>query len=71
LYQQKQITMENFIITQKAFNNISKRIEELTALRPYTFGYAHGDLINTIKALETKLDEISMELTTERYATQY
>ena len=57
--------------TQKAFNNIQTRIEELTALRSYTFGFAHGDLLNKIKVLETKLAEIAMELTAERYATQY
>jgi hypothetical protein len=57
--------------TQKAFNNIQTRIEELTTLRPYTFGLAHGDLLSTIKVLETKLAEIAMELTAERYATQY
>jgi len=57
--------------TQKAFNNIQARIEELTALRPYTFGFAHGDLLSTIKVLETKLAEIAIELTVERYATQY
>ena len=45
---------------QKAFNNIQSRIEELTALRPYTYGYAHGDLLSTIKVLETKLAEIAM-----------
>ena len=39
--------------TQKAFNNIQTRIEELTALRPYTFGFAHGDLLNKIKVLVT------------------
>jgi len=27
--------------TQKAFNNIQTRINELTLLRPYTFGFAH------------------------------
>ena len=32
---------------------------------------AHGDLLNTIKVLENKLSEIAMELTAERYATQY
>ena len=57
--------------TQKSFNNIQTKIEELTALRPYTFGFAHGDLLNTIKVLENKLAEIAMELTSERYATQY
>ena len=57
--------------TQKKFNNIQTRIEELTALRPYTFGFAHGDLLKTIKVLENKLAEIAMELTAERYATQY
>ena len=57
--------------TQKAFNNIQTRIEELTAERPYTFGFAHGDLLNTIKVLENKLAEIATELTAERYATQY
>jgi hypothetical protein len=56
---------------QKAFNQIQTRIEELTALRPYTFGYEHGDLLNTIKILENKLAEIAMELTAERYATMY
>ena len=35
------------------------------------FYFAHGELINTIKVLETKLAEIAMELTAERYATQY
>jgi hypothetical protein len=50
---------------------IQTRIDELTALRPFTFGYAHGDLLNTIKVLENKLAEIAMELTAERYATQY
>lgn len=56
---------------QKAFNNIKTRIEELTQLRPHTFGFAHGDLLNTIKLLEIKLSEISMELTSERHATEY
>jgi len=57
--------------TQKKFNAIQSKIEELTAKRPYTFGFAHGDLLITIKVLETKLAKISMELTAERYATQY
>jgi hypothetical protein len=57
--------------TQKAFNNIAKRIEELTALRPSTFGYAHGDLLNIIDSLENKLAEIATELTAERYETAY
>ena len=62
------MTMTNF---QKEFNNIQTRIDELTALRPYTFGYAHGDLLFTIKVLENKLSEIAMELQAERYATEY
>jgi hypothetical protein len=57
--------------TQKAFNQIQTRINELTELRPYTFGYAHGDLLKTIKVLEEKLAEIAMELTAERYANEY
>jgi hypothetical protein len=57
--------------TQKAFNNVQTRINELTDLRPFTFGFEHGDLLATIKALETKLAEIAMELTAERYATEY
>lgn len=57
--------------TQKAFNQIQTRINELTELRPYTFGYAHGDLLRTIKALEDKLSEIAIELTAERYAKEY
>lgn len=57
--------------TQKAFNNIQTRIEELTALRPWTFGFAHRDLLETISILENKLSEIANELTAERYATDY
>lgn len=57
--------------TQKAFDTIKTRIEELTALRPYTYGLAHGNLLNIIKVLENKLSEIAMELISERYATQY
>jgi hypothetical protein len=57
--------------TQKAFNQIQTRINELTELRPYTFGYAHGDLLKTIKVLEEKLAKIAMELTAERYANEY
>jgi hypothetical protein len=57
--------------TQKAFNQIQTRINELTELRQYTYGYAHGDLLRTIKALEEKLYEISIELTAERYANEY
>lgn len=57
--------------TQKAFNNIATRIEELTALRSSTFGYAHGDLLNIISSLENKLSEISMELTAERHESNY
>ena len=57
--------------TQKAFNNISLRIEELTALRPFTFGFAHSDLLINIQVLRSKLSEISLELTAERYAENY
>jgi hypothetical protein len=57
--------------TQKAFNNIQARINELTALRPYTVGFEHGDLLRGIKILEEKLAEIAMELTAERYETEY
>lgn len=57
--------------TQKAFNNIATRIEELTALRSSTFGYAHGDILNIISSLENKLSEIAMELTSERHESNY
>jgi hypothetical protein len=57
--------------TRKAFNNIQTRIQELTALRPTTFGFTHGDLLMTIQILENKLSEIAMELTAERYANEY
>lgn len=57
--------------TQKAYNNVAKRIEELTAMRPWTFGFAHGDLLKTISILENKLAEISHELTAERHANNY
>lgn len=57
--------------TQKAFNQIELRIQELTALRPYTYGYAHTDLLQTIKVLESKLTEIAMELVAERYSSNY
>jgi hypothetical protein len=53
------------------FNNTQSRIEELTALKLTTVIYFQPNLFKTIKELETKLHEIAIELTAERYATQY
>jgi len=63
--------IEIMTTTQKAFNNIQTRINELTLLRPYTFGFAHGELLNLIKVMENKLYKISTELTLERYENNY
>jgi hypothetical protein len=59
--------------TQKAFNNIENRINELTAMVPYSFnfGYYPSDIKNIIASLEVKLAEIAMELTAERHEANY
>jgi len=58
-------------LTQKAYNQIAKRIEELRHCEKFAIC---GNLIlikNTRKVLEIKLMEISKELTAERYAENY
>lgn len=59
--------------TQKAFNNIQNRINELTEMVPFSFNYGYypSDIKNLIATLEVKLSEIAMELTAERYESNY
>lgn len=58
-------------LTQKAYNQIAKRIEELRYCEQYV-GYGNPVLAkNTRKVLEIKLMELSRELTAERHAENY
>ena len=58
--------------TQKAFNNIQTRIEELKHIEKFvTKGFRYWEVKETIQVLENKLLEIAMQLTAERYATKY
>lgn len=58
-------------LTQKAYNNIAKNIEELRFCEQY-IGYGNPILVKkTRKVLELKLMELSRELTAERHAENY
>jgi len=59
--------------TQNAFNNIQNRINELTAMVPFSFNYGYypSDLKNIIASLEIELSEVAMKLTAERHETAY
>jgi len=58
-------------LTQKAYNQVAKRIEEVKRLEINTYGKNYYMVKNTRKVLEAKLMEISRELTAERYAENY
>ena len=58
--------MKNLSITQKAFNNVQRNLDELKQIKELSFV-----VIDTIIALENKLSEIAKELTAERYANEY
>lgn len=58
-------------LTQKAYNQVAKRIEEVKQLEINAYGKNYFMVKNTRKALEAKLMEISRELTAERYAENY
>ena len=55
--------------TQKAFNSIELRIKEVNEAGYYGLDYWEVKKIK--EALESKLQEIALELTAERYANEY
>ena len=62
----------NITTTQKAFNDIQKRIEEHTERMLTMEGESMKMFMESeMKHLKRRLSEISMELTAERHATQY
>lgn len=55
--------------TQKAFDQIQLRIKEVNQSVYYSLNY--WKIKDIKKALQMKLEEISIELTAERYANNY
>ena len=55
--------------TQKAFNQISLRIEEVK--QAGYLGLDYWKVKEVKEALQAKLEEIAIELTAERYANNY
>ena len=63
------IKIEIMTTTQKAFNQIQLRIKEVN--QSVYYGLDYWQIKDIKKALQIKLEEISIELTAERYANNY